>query len=58
MEYRYNEFIQRRVAELKNTYTHYRHVRGDGNCFFRAAMYNYIEILITKPQSFAFFIEE
>ena len=58
MEYRYNEFIQQKIAVLEKTYSHYRHVRGDGNCFFRAAIFNYVEMLIAKPEIFAFFIQK
>ncbi len=31
-------------------YTHWRHVKGDGNCFYRSTMFGYIQNLIMKDE--------
>lgn len=41
-----NNNYQQGIASLcANNYTHYRSVRGDGNCFYRAFLYSLIEAL-------------
>ena len=38
-----NEAIKNKIFELSNSIPFYRKIRGDGNCFFRAVAFNYIE---------------
>lgn len=34
------------MGELQRKYSHIRRVRGDGNCFYRAIVYAYLERVI------------
>jgi hypothetical protein len=36
----------RKIERLGQAYTHLRRTRGDGNCFFRAFIYSYLEHLL------------
>jgi len=42
--------VKTKVEELKKNYSHIRKVRGDGNCFYRAMGYGYIERVIIQGE--------
>ena len=39
------------IVDLNNRYTGLRKVRGDGNCFYRAFLYGYLDILVKLNES-------
>lgn len=41
-----NGAILQRIVEISADYPFYRNSRGDGNCFYRSVIYQYIELLI------------
>jgi len=44
---------------MERRFPYYRQVRGDGNCFYRAFIYAYLELLVLKgSKSLAAFIDE
>jgi len=51
-EYLLDEVYQRKVADLEKTYKSIRRTRPDGNCFFRAFAYAYLEKLRSCPAEF------
>jgi len=48
---------RKKIEDLKTKYKNIRKVRGDGNCFFRAFGFAYLERLITKPEEYGRFVE-
>lgn len=48
LEYRGNESIRNAVYELAKAKPLYRKIRGDGNCFFRAAAIQYFEKILEE----------
>ncbi len=48
-----------RLQHTERAFPFYRQVRGDGNCFYRAFIYAYLELVIVKGRlALAAFIEE
>lgn len=47
-EYSHSEFHQRSYDKLKQQFSHWRKIRGDGNCFYRAFAFAYLEHLILR----------
>jgi len=43
--------IRNNLGKLKKECPLYREVRGDGNCFYRAAFYYYFEILLSQEDN-------
>eukprot|EP00798_Chlamydomonas_sp_ICE-L_P001658 gene1658-33051_t len=43
-----NEVFLYKITKLQQTFTHFRRTRGDGNCFFRAFLFSYIEGLLNS----------
>lgn len=41
-----NDVFKVKVEKLETSYSHLRRTRGDGNCFFRAFVFNYLETLL------------
>ncbi|KAF5840411.1 peptidase C65 Otubain-domain-containing protein [Dunaliella salina] len=41
-----NEVFMKKIQNLEHTYSHIRRTRGDGNCFFRAFIFSYLENLL------------
>ena len=50
-EYQGNEGIRRTLHKMQENLTHYREIKGDGNCFYRATYFLYIERVILKIHS-------
>nr|XP_002125528.1 ubiquitin thioesterase otubain-like [Ciona intestinalis] len=48
---------QHKIQELSKRYTHVRKTRGDGNCFFRAFGFGYLEVLLHNKKDYAKFKE-
>jgi hypothetical protein len=46
-EYTGNKDLQYKTKELNLYYSGWRKIRGDGNCYFRAVIYGYIENIIS-----------
>ena len=46
----YQNEMQKKYLRLKNYICNYRTIYGDGNCFYRAVMFKYIELLILNKQ--------
>ena len=42
----YTNFMNQKYMRLKNYVCNYRTIFGDGNCYYRAVMFRYIELLI------------
>ena len=40
------------MQDLKKKYSHLRRTRGDGNCFFRALAFAYLEVLLKDKTDF------
>ncbi len=45
-DYPDSENMKLKVPDLRENYEGLRVIRGDGNCFYRAVMYEYVELLI------------
>ena len=43
--------MQKKYMRLKNYICNYRTIYGDGNCYYRAVMFRYIELLIVNKKS-------
>ncbi|XP_035233277.1 ubiquitin thioesterase OTUB1-like isoform X2 [Stegodyphus dumicola] len=57
-EYAEDDLIyQQKVNDLKNKYSCIRKMRPDGNCFFRAFTFAYLESLLTDTQEYKRFKE-
>ena len=41
-----NEVFVFKIDHLQHSFTHFRRTRGDGNCFFRAFLFSYLEGLL------------
>ncbi|KAG8183738.1 hypothetical protein JTE90_029320 [Oedothorax gibbosus] len=52
-----DDVYQQKVNDLKNKYTYVRKMRPDGNCFFRAFTFAYLESLLTDKQEYKRFLE-
>lgn len=48
-EYKNQQIIDN-LTKLSEEYSHFRSIRGDGNCFYRAVMVCYLEQLIDRSQ--------
>lgn len=48
---------QNKIKALTESYSHIRRTRGDGNCFFRAFGFRYLEYLMKNPKDFSGFKE-
>ncbi len=50
------------VESIKDKFTYWRKIKGDGNCFYRAILINYLEILIITSKknqnAFFFFVKD
>lgn len=59
LEKEYNEdpIYMLKVKDLSAKYKHIRRTRPDGNCFFRAFSYAYLEYLLTDKKEFDKFYE-
>ena len=42
--------MQQRVRDLAGRYSHWRRVRGDGNCYYRAVMFGLVERSLADPK--------
>jgi ubiquitin thioesterase protein OTUB1 len=49
-EFADDEVYVAKVKQLQKKYTHFRHTRGDGNCFYRAFGFAYMEKLLTDKE--------
>ena len=47
-EFRFNHVKVSKVASLQQAYSHWRSVRGDGNCYYRAIIFGIVENLISR----------
>lgn len=56
-EYANDEIYLAKVRDLSKKYSHVRRTRPDGNCFFRAFSYAYIEKLLEDKGRFNLFFE-
>ncbi|XP_012940096.1 ubiquitin thioesterase OTUB1 [Aplysia californica] len=57
-EYAKEDAVYRhKVEDLKTRYKTVRKVRGDGNCFFRAFGFAYLERLLTRPEEYSRFVD-
>lgn len=57
-EYANEDAVYRqKVEDLKARYKQIRKVRGDGNCFFRAFGFAYLERLLSHPQEYNDFLQ-
>ena len=54
-EYTGNEAFQAHIVSLGKSYGSLRRVRKDGNCFYRAFLFSYLEYLSKKPEELATF---
>lgn len=52
-----DSIYRHKVGDLKSRYKKIRKVRGDGNCFFRAFGFAYLERLLNKPQEYDSLLE-
>lgn len=43
-----DDIYRKKITDLCTTYKHLRKTRGDGNCFFRAFGFRYLETLMGK----------
>ncbi|CAH1791956.1 unnamed protein product [Owenia fusiformis] len=51
-EYAKDEVFQLKIKDLKSKYACMRKIRGDGNCFYRAFGFAYMEKLLSDPTEF------
>ena len=51
-EYTDGDFL-RKIVDLGTKYSHLRRTRGDGNCFYRAFGFGYLEQLYAHPAELA-----
>jgi Peptidase C65 Otubain len=51
-EYSEDKVYQQKVRDLKLKYKWIRRTRPDGNCFFRAFSYAYMEQLLNDPEEY------
>lgn len=56
-EYNNDQVYSNKVRELSEKYKHLRRIRPDGNCFFRAFAYNYLENLVKNKERYDEFYE-
>lgn len=56
-EYLFDDVYQKKVSDLEKHYKHIRRTRPDGNCFFRAFAYGYLEKLLSCPDEYKRFHE-
>lgn len=56
-EYNSDQVYSQKVKKLGERYTKLRRIRPDGNCFFRAFAYNYLEYLVKNKQKYDEFFE-
>lgn len=56
-EYSDDDIYRQKVQDLSNKYKSVRRTRPDGNCFFRAFAFAYLESLLDNQQEFAKFKE-
>lgn len=56
-EYKEDDIYQLKVNDLCSKYKNIRRTRPDGNCFFRAFCYAYLEQLIKNKNDFKNFVE-
>ena len=47
----YQNLMQQKYERLKNYICNYRTIYGDGNCYYRAVMFRYIELLILNKKT-------
>lgn len=52
-----NRIYQRKIQELSKRFTSIRKTKGDGNCFYRALGYSYLESLLGKSREILKFKE-
>ncbi|XP_006165458.1 ubiquitin thioesterase OTUB2 [Tupaia chinensis] len=52
-----NRIYQRKIQELSKRFTAIRKTKGDGNCFYRALGYSYLESLLGKSREILKFKE-
>uniref|UniRef100_A0ABI7Z7L9 ubiquitinyl hydrolase 1 n=1 Tax=Felis catus TaxID=9685 RepID=A0ABI7Z7L9_FELCA len=52
-----NRIYQRKIQELSKRFTEIRKTKGDGNCFYRALGYSYLESLLGKSRDILRFKE-
>jgi hypothetical protein len=54
--YGHNSAIKKKIATLQEVYEGWRSIRGDGNCYYRAAIYGLIEQIIRSRKREKFLI--
>ncbi|CAL1526878.1 unnamed protein product [Lymnaea stagnalis] len=54
---REDEVYRHKIENLKTRYANLRKTRGDGNCFFRAFGFGYLETLLSNPTDYQRFLE-
>ena len=47
-EYKGNQAIRNSLLKMKEEFSHYREIKGDGNCFYRSIYFLYMESLLLK----------
>ncbi|KAG0425548.1 hypothetical protein HPB47_027293, partial [Ixodes persulcatus] len=50
-----DDIYQQKVKDLRSRYSHIRKTRPDGNCFFRAFSFAYLESLLSDKQEYVRF---
>ncbi len=53
-ETQYSKVLQEMKPELQSRFLFFRHILGDGNCYYRAVIFSYLERLVLKGQANSF----
>lgn len=56
-EYAGDDVYRQKILDLSGKYKNMRRTRPDGNCFYRAFSYAYLERLLDKPEEYLAFRE-
>ena len=43
-DFKYNESMKEKIEEMTGEYSGYRPIRGDGNCYYRAVSFSFLEV--------------
>jgi hypothetical protein len=52
LNYRLNECMQKKIRQLSKIYSSWRPIRGDGNCYYRAIIFGFIEQIIINDRRY------
>lgn len=52
--YQYNPQVLKQIKEMAKEFSLYRKVKGDGNCFYRAFNFAFLEMALTHTSSLYF----